>query len=49
MLFSVTVPVLLFANVINLCAQGDMVYTSMENSTIQNELLDDEFGISELQ
>ena len=48
MLLSITVPVMLFANFANLYIQGDEVYMSMENSAMQNELLNDDFGMSEL-
>ena len=49
MLLSITVPVLIFGNIASLCIEGDQVYMSLENQNIQNELLKDDFGISELQ
>ncbi len=48
MLFAITVPVFLFANIASLYIEGDQVYMSLENNNIQDELLTDDLGISEL-
>ena len=49
MLFAMTIPVFIFGNIVSLCMEGNQVYMSLENNNMQNELLKDDFGISELQ
>ena len=49
MLFAITIPVFIFANIITLYVAGDEVYMSIENNKMQYELLQDDFGILELQ
>ncbi|MBR2069613.1 MAG: hypothetical protein IJ877_07640 [Candidatus Gastranaerophilales bacterium] len=49
MLFVLTAPVLLLGNIISLYMEGDAVYMSLDNNKMQNELLDDYFGISGLE
>jgi len=49
LLFTITLPAFLMANLATLYMEGDAVYMSLDNNKIQSELLSDDFGILELQ
>ena len=49
MLLGITIPVLLIGNFMSLCYEGDMVYMSLENENIQNEILYEDYDMLELQ
>ena len=48
LLFVLTLPVFVLANLTSLYLEGDAVYMSLDNNKIQSELLSDDFGILEL-
>jgi len=48
LLLVITMPVILLANFTTLYIEGENVYTSLENNNLQAELLNDDFGITEL-
>lgn len=49
MLVAITLPALFLGNFVALYMEGDSVYMSLDDNKIQNELLVDDFGVSELQ
>lgn len=42
-IFMITMPVMLLGSVVQLCNEGNNIYLSLENNTLQNELLNDDF------
>ena len=49
LIFMITMPVFIIGNITSLYIEGDKVYTSLENNNLQNELLKDDFDLTEFQ
>ena len=45
MLLAITLPVFILGNITALYMEGNAVYMSLDNNKIQNELLEDDFGV----
>ena len=49
LLCAITLPAYMITNLTSLYMQGDAIYMSLDNNRIQNELLEDDFGIMEFE
>ena len=45
MIFTLTMPAILMTSVCQVCLQGNDIYLSLENESLQYELIEDEFGL----
>lgn len=45
LIFVLSMPVILASSVCQVCNQGNDIYLSLENNSLQYELMEDEFGL----
>ena len=45
MIFTLTMPAILMTSICQVCLQGNDIYLSLENESLQYELIEDEFGL----
>jgi len=48
LIFIFTTPAILMSSICNMYIQGSDIYFALENNTLQNELIEDEFGLTGL-
>ena len=45
LIFTISVPVMLFSSIMQLCIQGDNLYFALETNKLQIELLENDFAL----
>ena len=48
LIFTITMPAILMSSMCHMYIQGNDIYVALENNILQNELIEDEFGLTGL-